>query len=62
MIGAGYGRAAVLHMTPREIMGAFDAAQARRRDQAAERLSIAALGAQGKAASIQKEIDKLSQD
>jgi len=49
-------------MTPREIMAALEVAQARQRRETAERLSIAALGAQGKPAAITAELNRLSKD
>jgi hypothetical protein len=48
-----------MRMTPREIMASFDVAEARHRGETAKNLSIAALGAQGKASAIAAQLDQL---
>lgn len=46
-------------MTPRRLAAYLELASHRRREEAAERLAIGALAAQGDSKAIQKELDEL---
>lgn len=62
MIGAGYGRADVLAMTPREIAAAVHLSSRRRTRDAADRLLLGALAAQGDKKAIEQALSDLKSE
>lgn len=59
MIGAGYGRAEVFAMTPREIVASVQLASRRQMREAADRLVLGALAAQGDKKGIEQALADL---